>query len=157
WKGASAIHMAKMRKKHGVDGQIICVDTWLGARGFWVDKPDRRRFQRLESRNGYPSVYYTLLNNVCHTGHQPRIIPLPQTSAIAARLLSGIKADLIHIDGSHDEMDVLDDLWSYWPILRDGGVMFGDDYQPDWPGVVTAVDEFAKSHGVEVDTSENKR
>ena len=54
-----------------------------------------------------------------------------------------IKADLIYIDASHDYEDVRVDLEAYWPLLNEGGVIFGDDYnEHQWPGVVEAVNEF---------------
>jgi hypothetical protein len=35
---------------------------------------------------------------------------------------------MIYIDGSHEYWDVILDLTNYWPLLRDEGVMFGDDW-----------------------------
>ena len=54
----------------------------------------------------------------------------------------GIKAEMIYIDASHEEEDVYQDLREYWDLLRDGGVIFGDDYT--WDGVRLAVDRFAR-------------
>ena len=35
---------------------------------------------------------------------------------------------------------MLDDCQHYWPLVREGGLLFGDDYLPhQWPGVVSAV------------------
>jgi hypothetical protein len=77
WKGASAVTMADALKTHGIDGRILCIDTWLGALEFWSDQSDPERFQALECKHGYPSVYYRFLSNVCHRGHQQRIVPFP--------------------------------------------------------------------------------
>lgn len=145
WKGASALVMAEACRAAGLAPQILCIDTWLGAGEFWEDKTDPDRFLSLRCRHGYPQVYYTFLANIVRRGFAGTIVPFPQTSLIAARWLArrGIQADLIYIDGSHDEPDVAADLAAFWPLLRSQGVLLGDDYAPDWPGVRRAVDAFA--------------
>lgn len=159
WKGASAIHMAQVARRLGIATQILCIDTWLGAREMWDNRADKKRFGSLRLKHGYPRLYYTFLANVVRHGLQGVITPFPQTSLIAARWLAArrIQADLIYVDGSHDEWDVAADLMSFWPMLRAGGVMFGDDYEPNWPGVMRAVDGFAFDRDMSVDTSEPKK
>lgn len=155
WKGASAVRFAESLKRHGIDGRILCVDTWLGALEFWTnDMPDFDRFAALQIRNGFPQVYYQFLANVILSGHQDIIIPLPNTSQTAARFLSrrGVRADLIYVDASHEEIDVYADLTAYWELLESAGVMFGDDYgNRDFPGVRAAVDRFAHERGEQLE------
>lgn len=150
WKGASAIHMADLLAEAGLDAQILCVDTWLGALEFWTDTADATRYGSLRLKHGWPQVYYQFLANVCHRAHQARIIPFPQTSATAALWLRtyGLTADLIYLDGSHEEEDVFGDLLGYWEIVAPGGVLFGDDWA--WDGVRLAVERFAREHRLTV-------
>jgi len=128
WKGASALHMAFVCDALDLGTRIVCVDTWLGAYEF-IDSPTLER--SLEPYFGYPQIYYQFAANVVRAGQERRIIPFPQTSLIAARYFwhHQIRADLIYIDGSHDEWDVAADIRAYWPLLRKGGVLFGDDYE----------------------------
>ena len=144
WKGASALEMAAAVQSLGLDTRIVCIDTWLGALEFWTDHNDPQRYRSLQLQHGYPSVYYQFLANVCHRGFQDRIIPFPQTSSTAALWFRrfGITADMIYIDASHEEEDVYQDLGSYWEIVSDCGLLFGDDYS--WDGVRLAVERFAK-------------
>jgi len=147
WKGASAIHMASLLDQLDLpDTRILCIDTWLGALEFRADLTDPERFLALECRHGYPTVYYQFLANVCHAGQQHRIIPFPFPSNTAALWLlrTDVRADLIYIDGSHEEEDVAQDLLDYTPLLTPGGTIFGDDF--DWPGVRNAVTRHANSH-----------
>lgn len=150
WKGGSALEMARILDEQKSTAAILCIDTWLGALEFWTDLADRERYGSLQLRNGYPSVYYQFLANVCHRSAQQRIVPFPQTSAIAALWLRyfDIRADLIYLDGSHEEEDVYDDLNAYWPLLTHGGTLFGDDYT--WDGVRIAVERFAREQGCNV-------
>lgn len=58
--------------------------------------------------------------------------------------------DWIYIDGNHTYEGVMGDLNSYYPKIKPGGFITGDNYgdRPDWwwkDGVKRAVDEFAAS------------
>jgi hypothetical protein len=144
WKGGSALEMASRLDDLGLsNSRILCVDTWLGALEMWGDQADGERYGALDLKHGYPQVYYQFLANVCHKGVQRRIIPFPLPSITAAQWLSlrSVRAELIYIDGSHEEEDVYGDLSDYWDLLSPSGVLFGDDYA--WTGVKLAVDRFA--------------
>lgn len=147
WKGASALHMASLLDALDLsDTRILCIDTWLGALEFRADLTDKERFQALACHHGYPTVYYQFLANVCHAGQQHRIIPFPFPSTTAALWLlrTDIRAELIYIDGSHEEDDVYQDLIDYAALLVPNGTLFGDDWA--WTGVRNAVTRFAREH-----------
>jgi hypothetical protein len=149
WKGASALTMAGFLEKQG-KGQLLCIDTWLGALEFWEDQSDPQRFQALNAKHGYPQVYYQFLANICHQQQQSRVIPFPMTSASAALWLMrySIQADLIYVDASHEEEDVYQDLIDYFELTRSGGVLFGDDWS--WSGVRAAVERFASENRLKI-------
>jgi len=150
WKGASAIHMADASKKIGLDTAIVCVDTWLGSLEMWTDQSDPSRYGSLGLKHGYPQLYYQFLANVVRAGHQDCIIPFPTTSLIGARWFGkrSIQADLIYIDASHDYDDVLADMRAYWPLVRPGGVLFGDD-RLTFIDVDRALTTFSREIGVQ--------
>jgi hypothetical protein len=136
WMGQSALTMARHIRAAGLSCRITCVDTWLGALEFWTrfkDTPERN----LHLRHGYPQAYYQFLSNVMHDGAQEQILPMPMPSSMACKIVE--PAQLIYIDGSHEYEDVKADCRNYWPLLQEGGVMFGDDF--DWPTVAQAVRE----------------
>lgn len=148
WKGASAIHMADICRSTLRHTHIYCVDTWLGAPEFWTtlaDTPERD----LHLHHGYPQVYYQFISNVIHGGHTRRITPIPNTSVTGAKILQhmGVQAELIYIDGSHEYEDVKADIRAYLPLLKPGGVMFGDDYS-HFTDVARAVQEELPRHEV---------
>ena len=67
--------------------------------------------------------------------------------------------DRVYIDGNHAYEFVLEDLRSWYPKVRPGGLVVGDDYdRPDawWDdGVTRAVMEFVKTEAVMVEAIHN--
>lgn len=149
WKGDSAALIASHLANKGIDGALVCVDTWLGGIEH-IGSEDPNWGLKQFSKHGYPTLYYNFLANMAHAGLQRFIIPIPNTSMIAGRYLQSknIVADLIYIDASHDEDDVYADLQTYWPLLRQGGVLLGDDWNRQWYGVICATNKFAKEKGL---------
>jgi Methyltransferase domain len=158
WKGGSAITMANSVKRNNIDCEIICIDTWSGAPEFWEDKSDPDRYRSLQLKNGYPSVYYQFLANMCHSSVEDVVTPLPLPSTNAAVVLNrkGIKADVIYIDGSHEYHDIFFDILTWLPLLKFGGVIFGDDHDQYWPSVVIGVKDVCNYLDVSYDVLENR-
>jgi len=144
WKGASLMRMHGLARELELGTQFICVDTWLGSSEHWLSAKDRAR---LRLRGGYPDLYRQFIFNLI-ASNATDVFPFPMTSLAAAQVLSrlGVQADLIYVDAGHDEREVFADLSSYFSLLRTDGVIFGDDYDAHWPGLVRAVDRFFANH-----------
>jgi predicted O-methyltransferase YrrM len=147
WKGASAVHMARLLQKAGIDGEIVCIDTYLGSPEHWTN-PEFR--PGLLLRHGQPQLYYQFISNVMHEGLQGVITPFPISSTAGAAVLkrAPLRPDLVYIDAGHEYRDVMRDIELYWALLRPGGVLLGDDFVPLWHGVIRAASEFADRSGV---------
>ncbi len=152
WLGRSAIEAANYYTRRGwQDFTLICIDTWLGSAEHWLQPGLARNLPRI---NGYPVYYEQFLSNLALAGLSEQILPLPQTSLNASRILFSLALsfDWVYLDASHDQMDVLMDLSMYWPLVKPGGALFGDDVH--WRGVRAALDDFCKLHGLIPETSE---
>ena len=138
--------LENLRRELGLDPEIICVDTWLGAPNALMQtgtESQRAQFASLRMVNGYPMLYYTFLRNVVDAGLQDMITPLPQTSEGALRILNfhRVKADLVYLDASMEAGPLYRDLVYYWKLVRPGGHLIGDDYKRDT--VRAGVEKFA--------------
>ena len=131
--GWSAWGMSTRMKKLNPDGVTICVDSWMGGADHWEEATFNKE-SRIKRKNGYPTFYYNFLANMCYNDMQETIVPFAYPSITAAIVLqkvfskNNLRADMIYIDGSHEYWDVILDLTNYWPLLKEGGVMFGDDW-----------------------------
>jgi len=155
WKGASAVQVAKAARELGLPTAVLCVDTWLGSLEHLTGRVDGWSLPG-DRQFGYPTLYFQFLANVLHCGCEDRIVPVPNTSANAARWFGrvGVLADMIYVDASHEEDDVYQDLCLYWHLLRPGGILLGDDWNAYWYGVICAVNRFAKEKRVGINIIE---
>ena len=126
WKGRSTVAMAA-----NTGGVIHTVDTWKGS-----NEPEH--INELKS-HGEDWLIEQFKKNV--EGYN--VIPHQMTSLQAARMFAeqGLTFDMIFIDASHDYENVKNDILAWAPLLTEGGIFCGHDYNPGWPGVRQAVDE----------------
>jgi len=76
---------------------------------------------------------------------------LRMTFEDARELFSDNTFDFIYVDGfAHTGQEGGKTLTDWWPKLKVGGVMAGDDYHTDWPLVMWAVNELADQLGLEL-------
>ena len=157
WLGNSAIQACRYytQEMKAKDFTLICVDTWLGSDDHWLEP---QMAEHLALQHGYPSLYPQFLAHAVGAQCQEYILPLPQTSLQAARILGKLALDgafdWVYLDGSHEPGDVLLDLMHYWPLVRRGGILMGDDW--NWPGVRQSVEDYAlllRQKGFEVSLS----
>lgn len=156
--GESAIFMAKHLgatvPSVGASAAILCVDTWLFGYDHHVGAPEK-----INMHFGRPDLFYRFMANVIDHGCQDVIVPFATDSLNGARVLKrlGITADLIYVDASHEEGDVLRDYEAYWPLLKSGGVMLVDDLSGHFPGVINDFERFCKCHGIRPELIEGEK
>lgn len=137
WKGRSSSYMAveiiNSKKKIRFD----CVDTWDGSAEH-ID-PNSYAFNPkiLEDPNW---LYEEFLKNVSPV--QEIINPVRKKSNLASFDYDDRSLDFVFIDAGHSYENVKEDITSWFPKIKIGGFIAGHDYNPKWPSVVRAVDEF---------------
>lgn len=121
-------------------GYLFSIDMWAGDRGHGVDQ------------------YREAIT---------RLSPYRQRNAImrmrfdeALDLFGDESLDFIYVDGYAHDGELNGATFRDWlPKLKRGGIIAGDDYAPDWPLVVQAVDAFVAEYGLElhvIDCHEDK-
>jgi hypothetical protein len=59
----------------------------------------------------------------------------------ASKLVANESIDAIYIDADHSYKGSKEALVAWLPRVKSCGIVSGHDYQPNWPGVIQAVDE----------------
>lgn len=116
WKGRSAAYMAVEIINSGKQIRFDVIDTWQGS-GAEHDHDQDLKDGRL---------YEVFLENMQPVADHYRALRM--TSVAASDLYEPGSLDMVFIDGAHDYDSVLADVRAWWPKVRPGGVIGGDDW-----------------------------
>jgi beta-1,4-mannosyl-glycoprotein beta-1,4-N-acetylglucosaminyltransferase len=132
WKGRSSRVIADHLPE---DGVLYCIDTWNGSVNEGAGHAEAKNL------NGDAVFMEFCSNNIDHI-QSGKIIPIRMDSVNAAGTLkkSGIKFDMIFIDGEHTYEGCIRDIDAWKEFLADGGLFSGHDYLA-WHGTTVAVQE----------------
>lgn len=129
------------------------VDPWfLAADGSLIDGPTQNFASSSEAAASLEDQYQHVLTRFAKEIASGRIVVHRMLSHDAAPLFPDGHFDWAYVDASHFYDDVKRDLQAFWPKLRVGGYLLGDDYDRRgiWDhGVTRAVDELRRQDSVE--------
>ncbi|MGC2310398.1 MAG: class I SAM-dependent methyltransferase [Candidatus Babeliaceae bacterium] len=92
------------------------------------------------AQHTFDIMYYRLLEKLAEFGSRSKLLRM--LSADAAPLIADGALDFVFLDANHTYTYVKTDLNLWYPKVKPGGVIAGDDYATVHPGVPQAVDEF---------------
>lgn len=136
WKGRSAAFMGVEIENSGKDIDFIVIDHFKGA---------AEQIKRGEPEIVSGTLQQVFEKNIAPVAHH--ITVYAEDSLIAAARFGSASCDFVLLDGSHDYVSVLADLDAWWPKVKSGGVIAGDDYRKQ--GVFDAVTDFFEHYKVE--------
>jgi hypothetical protein len=128
WKGKSSVFMATEIFNSDKRVKFDVIDTWEGS----LEHSDNEYVKN-------KTLYDTFMNNMKPVSGY--FNPLRMKSIDASKLYEDNSLDFILIDASHEYEDVKSDILHWYPKLKSGGMIAGDDYHYNWPGVIKAVNE----------------
>ncbi len=139
WLGASAIPVARVVRRWG--GSLTCVDTWGGTVNHEQSAP-----------GAPPWMLLSCARNLTQAGVSASVRLIPSTTLEAAAAWNSEHLiDYLYVDADHSYDSVLQDLYAWVPLVREGGVILGDDYGSDlYPGVRAAWDDFERDRGLQL-------
>ena len=117
YKGRSTIAIALALRDHG-GGLVVSIDphTPTGKESYVIE-------------HGVADTFDDYLANVRRAGVERYVRPERATSATARPAYDGVPIDILFVDGSHDEDDVLYDIDAWFPGLADRAIVaFNDPY-----------------------------
>jgi hypothetical protein len=119
---------------------FICVETWLGSGEHWRADDDR---EHLRIRGGRTTLHEQFIFDIGAIDADVFALPMTSTAGAVVRKRLGVTADLIYVDGGHQEDQVASDLGLYSELLGLAGVIFGAEYHLAGQGSC-AVETFGK-------------
>jgi predicted O-methyltransferase YrrM len=127
WAGGSAITWAKAIKNSDAEASIICIDPWIdyindAKNKDWTHKTMKKALLKKK-------IYKLFLHNVITSGCSDMISILQGTSEGMLPYVRDNVADIIFIDGDHSYDSVLRDIQLSAPLLKNGGIICGDDLE----------------------------
>jgi len=129
WKGKSTAYLAQKIVNSGKNIELFAVDTFRGSdEAAHHKEPELHRLFDIFTTNMNEWVRQGLKLTI-HTG----------TLASFANAVKPAHFDAVFLDGSHDYIDVKQDIQVAKRLLKSGGWICGDDLP--WEGVARAVEE----------------
>jgi len=124
---------------------LLCIDLWRQDEAFMRHSPNK---QGVMYNADWAAVRRQFAAQV-EAVYPGRAQAIQMSSLEAARYVRNGSLDFVLIDGNHGYEFVKPDIQAWWPKIKDGGVMAGDDYcgrrKPTY-GVIRAVDELFNGH-----------
>ncbi len=155
WAGGSAITWAEAIKKYSkYGGRVLCVDQWISYLGPVNDK--RWTHLTMEKALNKNKIYDLFLHNISVSKHDDIIFTFKGPSSQNLPLLKNGQFDIVFIDGSHFYDDVCSDIEKSAPLIRNGGILCGDDLELQYPEVDKENNEKFKNADVTIDPKTKK-
>ncbi len=103
---------------------------------------DEPHFKAVEEHGG--NLFETFKANIKGADVEEYVTPVKASSLEAAKNYEDRSISFLMIDASHKYEDVVDDIRTWYPKMKMGGIICGDDY--DWPEVKKAVEDTLGPH-----------
>jgi len=122
WMGKSTCYMGEKIKNSPKNIKFYAVDTWVGS-----EEPQHKEtIEKLQNEN--ITLFDIFKFNLKDCGVDDFVMPLQTISLEAAEQFEDNSLDFVHIDASHDYENVLADIRAWYPKVKPGGFITGDDY-----------------------------
>lgn len=128
WAGQSAILWASELSRAARPGKVFCVDPWMPflRQEHIGDNTAVTLMDRVARRD---RIFPRFWHNVKAAGFADAIVPLRGFSRDILPLLQPRSFDLVFVDGSHAFSDFFADLTLAAPLVKEAGIICGDDLE----------------------------
>jgi predicted O-methyltransferase YrrM len=133
------------------EGTFVELGAWLGkSSAYLCDKATGKQITIIDTWKGSPNelttthalatqvdIYELFKANMGERKYKS----IKATSKAASKKFADESLDVVFIDLTHTYEAVKEDIALWLPKVKKGGILAGDDYHENWPGVIQAVDE----------------
>ena len=141
WKGKSAVFMAEEIKKSGKNIEFYTIDLFEYT-------PEYNQYKKKGDNHSFYEEFMENINPL-----KDFIKPIKGKSFEEANNFQDNSIDFLFVDGDHSYKGVKKDLESWFPKIKNAGIIAGHDYTEPSCGVKMAVDQFFLFTGIEINRS----
>lgn len=141
WQGRSTIYLADKIRQSQKPIFFYAFDTFTGS------AEHQSEIQQMNAQG--KTLEGIFRDNLAASGNSDYVKAITLDSVSASQLFDDQSLDLIFLDACHDYDAVKADIAAWLPKVKPGGLIAGDDYHPNWPGVIQAVDELLPGRTLE--------
>jgi hypothetical protein len=132
WKGRSSSYLGVELYNHGwTNVKFDLIDHFEGS-------PEHKRNPKFNTLN----LYDIAVENLSPLNGKINYEIFKLSSEESSKKYNDESLDFVFIDGAHEYNEVLKDINLWYPKVKKGGIICGDDYCSDWNSVIKAVDDF---------------
>lgn len=156
WAGGSAITWAEAIKRYcAKQGHIICIDPWID----YHDPSKNKDWTHNTMKNAFKndSIYKLFFHNIFVSKNSDMVSAIRGSSDEILPLLKDGTFDLIFIDANHAYDFIHNDIKNFAPLLKNRGILCGDDLELQYGEVDHNLITPMKNHDVIVDPLTQKK
>jgi predicted O-methyltransferase YrrM len=127
WAGASAVSWAKAIKKLGRRGRVTCVDLWQPY--FDLTIHHEAHYREMSEATIEKKIFQLFLHNIRAAQVSDMVDYVVGNAREILSRLPSEKFDIVYIDGSHAYEDVRSDIRDAKRLVRERGIICGDDLE----------------------------
>ena len=127
WAGGSTMTWGLALAAARVRGRITCIDPWQPY--FDTEIETGSIYHEMNEAAESDLIYRLFLHNIRAAGLADVVIPIRGRSANVLPTLPDAGFSIVFLDGSHQYEHVLGDIRSSIRLVRDGGILCGDDLE----------------------------
>jgi len=122
--------------------EMVCVDPYTMYQRLYADGINAQHAHK--TQEGFDAQYQAVAQKLAPFGSRAKLIR--ETSESASHYFMDHQLDFVFIDGNHLYDAVKADIVRWWPKIKNGGILFGHDYNLADANLIDnvcrAVDEF---------------
>lgn len=143
WQGKSSSYLGVELFNHG----------WTNVKFDLIDHFEGSKEHKTNPKFNNLNLYDKAVKNLQPLNGKINYEIIKSNSKDASLKYEDESVDFIFIDAAHDYKSITEDINLWYPKIKKGGVISGDDYCKDWQSVIRAVDDI---FGDSVQFLENK-
>lgn len=157
WAGGSAITICKALEKHSHNSKLFCIDNWSPYFNNNEINFKKWTYRTMHNSIKKKRILKLFLYNINAAKVDYMIHILKGFSSDITPLLYPNKFDVIFIDGNHSYENVLFDLKSAEGLLKENGIICGDDLELQYFEIDNSNIENIKNTDLSFDNKNKKR